>query len=480
MHRLSAVVLALLIGACQAGTTGPTTTPKPTLSAASTTSPTTTPRPVVIDTDLSDDDLVAIALVLGDARVSVRAITVAGTGLVHCYPGLDNVRALLERLDALPIPVACGRRQALPPAVAFPDAWRAGADAAFGITLPEVPVITTPAASTLLAEIIHASPVPTTILELAPWTNLADALAADPALPPHIAQIVAMGGTISHPGNVYRDGVLWSAPVEANFAADPRSITAVMSTSIPISLIPLDATDAIPVPSDIAAQLLVDPRTAAADVALELFARNPFLTGVERGQYLWDETAAMALLEPSLMHWQQLRLTVGTTSTMPGRIEPGAGGRTMSAATAADPTMVTSAILAHLRQGPPAASPFRLGGPVSFTSDGVRCSLGSAPTGPGATLVRFQNDGDTRTTLLLLTAVAPHTVDDIVALARTFNAATDQVPSWVSLLASVDAKPGASAWGFAEVPATTVVPLCGVGDPSDPTLVVGAPTVWGP
>jgi hypothetical protein len=64
---------------------------------------------LLIDTDVAPDDLVAIAFLLASPTVDIEAITVSGTGEAHCGAGVDVVLRLLERLDAPPFDVACGR-----------------------------------------------------------------------------------------------------------------------------------------------------------------------------------------------------------------------------------------------------------------------------------------------------------------------------------------------------------------------------------
>ena len=80
--------------------------------------------PVVVDTDLGGDDLVALAFLLRHPEVRVEAITIAGTGLVGCDPGVDIVADLLTALDEDPVPVACGREDAGPGGAPMPVAWR--------------------------------------------------------------------------------------------------------------------------------------------------------------------------------------------------------------------------------------------------------------------------------------------------------------------------------------------------------------------
>jgi inosine-uridine nucleoside N-ribohydrolase len=474
----AAAVCAVLLAGCSVGA-GPTT---PAGSGGPASSPTASPpaaRPIVIDTDLGGDDLLAVSLLLADPGVDVRAITVAGTGLVHCDPGLDDLRALLVRLRTPDVPVACGRETAAAPAAPFPDDWRSAADAAYGLALPTVAPLTTPTAAHLLVDTIQASPTPLTVVDLAPWTNLADALALDPSIATRVSGLFAMAGVIDYAGNAYRDGAPIAAAVEANIAADPVSAQAVLDSSIGITLVPLDVTDSIPVPSDIAAQLLPDHRAAAADLALELFAHNPFLAGAANRQYFWDETAAVTFLDPALASWKSRDVMLAISDAAPGQINAAANGRSIRFAATAEPEAITAAILAGLRRGPAAADPISLAGPASFVSDGARCAMTMAGTTPpvGATLLRFENQGGTAAALALVSASAPHTLQDIVDLARDFDLAHDSVPPWISQVAGLNANPGVTSWGFGVIAPPGLVPICAVGDPSAPTLVVGEPVV---
>jgi hypothetical protein len=43
--------------------------------------------PVIVDTDMASDDIMALTYLLEDPAVSVRAVTVEGTGVAHGLPG---------------------------------------------------------------------------------------------------------------------------------------------------------------------------------------------------------------------------------------------------------------------------------------------------------------------------------------------------------------------------------------------------------
>jgi len=142
-----ALVAALAVAACARG--APSTGSSPSARPATSGSPVATSAagdgPLVVDTDLGADDIVAIALLVA-SDADIRAVTVAGTGLVHCAFGVGHLEMLLHRLGAPDIPVGCGRETAEPPAVPMPGPWRSAADNAYGLTLaPTRPARTEPA-----------------------------------------------------------------------------------------------------------------------------------------------------------------------------------------------------------------------------------------------------------------------------------------------------------------------------------------------
>ena len=65
------------------------------------------------------------------------------------------------------------------------------------------------------------------------------------------------------------DGLEW------NLAADPSAVSAVFATATPISLVPLDATNDVPIPPDLAERLAEDHEAAGADLVFELLQPRP-------------------------------------------------------------------------------------------------------------------------------------------------------------------------------------------------------------
>lgn len=479
MHRhlrlLSPLLIIPLVAAC--GVTSdppvPSASGEPGVVTSASPSSASGPRPVVITTDMGFDDLLAIYVLLRDPAVEVQAITVDGTGLVHCGPGLRNLRRILDVFGRSDIPFSCGRDAPGPGGMAFPDDWRASADDMYGVVLPPVAGTTfPPEAVDLLASSIADAPSPVTILALGPWTTLQDLFAAHPELTAKIAGIHAMAGAIDAPGNMQIGDILPSDGIEWNVGADPDSVADVLDLDMPVTLVPLDATQDVPVPADITTRLREDHSAAGADIALESYVRTPFLAST--GTFWWDVAAALALTDPTLMTWEDSTIAISDR----GRISRDPAGRAVRFATGADTERAQQAIIAGLRRGPGRRVPFETTGTVRVTWDGSTCRLQMpVPTRAGLATIEIVNTSSSSAGLLGAGVVEPHTWSDAVALVQDADL-TDPgfvTPDWIVDLHADDiyADAGQSTSVVVELPSGTVGFMCGTGDWPNLTLVDG-------
>jgi pyrimidine-specific ribonucleoside hydrolase len=278
---LVAVLGLLLVGACAGDPAAPTA--RPTASAAGR-------LPLLIDTDVAPDDLVALAFLLASPMVETRAITVSGTGEAHCGPGVDVVLRLLERLDAPPVDVACGRETPIAGDHAFPDAWRANVDDGSGLTLPSTSRQPFAGDAVQLISEIADGVDGLRILTLGPMTNLADALNSHPQLVQQIESVYAMGGALFVPGNVRFGGPPENEVAEWNVYVDPTAVQVVIDSGLTVRLISLDGTNQVPVTEAFAKRVQEDATGPGALVLAELFAGHPFMT--DGTYFLWDPLAA--------------------------------------------------------------------------------------------------------------------------------------------------------------------------------------------
>ena len=202
----------------------------------------------------------------------------------------------------------------------------------------------------VLAETLGGSVEPITLVPLGPWTNLADLVEAHPNVLEHVAGIHAMAGAIDAPGNVAVDDVTPEHGVEWNVGVDPDAVAAVLETDISVTLVPLDATNAVPVPADIATVLGEDHVAAGADIAWQIYTQSPWLT---EGASFWDTLAALALVDPTLVTWEDLTAGITIDGPSSGDFVRAASGRPIRAAMDADTDRFMEAFLAALRRGEP-------------------------------------------------------------------------------------------------------------------------------
>ncbi len=287
----------------------PTEVPPPAESLPSPT-PVVLPQ-VVIDTDMASDDWMAILYLLQRPELEVAAITVTGTGEAHCEAGMQHALQLVELAGYNQIPVACGLEMPLRGEHAFPDEWREAVDNLIGLTLPEsqqVPSEIT--AVELLTSTIQSSPGKVTVLTLGPLTTLGEALHSYPYIIENIEQIYIMGGAVNAPGNVGQSGVgIDNNTAEWNFYIDPFAANLVLDSGAPVTLVPLDATNHVPLTSKLFRQFESQHTTPEATFVYEVLGTHTpmFDTGV---YYLWDPLAAAILTEDSLGIFQDKNLCV--------------------------------------------------------------------------------------------------------------------------------------------------------------------------
>ncbi len=293
--------------------------------------------PVIIDSDMAGDDWMAILFLLQHPDVNVIAITVTGTGEAHCAPGIRNALDLVMLAGRPQIPVTCGSESPLMGNHAFPMEWRDAVDNLFGLSLP-VNTHSPPAVSApeLISHLLQTSDQKIQILALGPLTNIAEAFRGSASLNDHLEMLTIMGGAVNVRGNVGPTLNIDNPYAEWNIYADPHAAKIVFDSAMPITLVPLDATQYVPITMEFYKQLNNDRGTPAAEFIYRILTQKE--NDIRKGWfYFWDPFAAAIVTEESLANFQQFQLVVieeeGPDS---GRIMESNSGRTVRAAIWAD------------------------------------------------------------------------------------------------------------------------------------------------
>ncbi len=268
--------------------------------------------PVIIDTDMGPDDVMAISLILAHREIPVDAITVVN-GIAHVKPGASNARQLVQASGRTGIPVFEGSTRPLQFTREFPAAWRAPADRPLANSTP-TPAVTEHADAWLHRRFRDAAH-PVRILALGPLTNIAVALAS--ANPKAVEEIVIMGGAFHVPGNLpLKDN---GNPVaEGNFLLDPEAAARVFRSGIPLRIVPLDATNRVPIDAAFSARFKASAKGPLAGLVNRVLdnAREEIAHGE---LYAWDPLAAAALLDPSVLTWTPAHVSLRTSGPDTGR-----------------------------------------------------------------------------------------------------------------------------------------------------------------
>ena len=193
-------------------------------------------RPIIIDTDPSVDDALAILLALASPQeLEVLAVTtVAGNVPVE----LTTINALktLELVGRDDVPVYAGAPGPLT-GVLRSAQYVHGTSGLDGYELPE-PLTRAAAgfAPDRIVELVMARPAQSvTLCCIAPMTNIALALEKVPELGNRLREIVIMGGARHEGGNI-------TPSAEFNVYVDPEAAHRVFSCGAPLTLVPLDCT----------------------------------------------------------------------------------------------------------------------------------------------------------------------------------------------------------------------------------------------
>lgn len=192
------------------------------------------PIRMVLDVDTGIDDAMAIALAVAAPSVALVGVTTVA-GNVELHHTTANTLRVLDYLGAGHVPVYRGMSRPLDRPL-HTAAWVHGADGLGGADIP--PTTREPeavSAPQFLADVARAEPGALTYICVGPLTNLAVALALEPALPRLVRRLVIMGGAFRVPGNT-------TPAAEYNIYADPQAAAQVHAAGFAATWVGLDVT----------------------------------------------------------------------------------------------------------------------------------------------------------------------------------------------------------------------------------------------
>jgi inosine-uridine nucleoside N-ribohydrolase len=272
-------------------------------------------RKMIIDTDMSFDDLMAILYLLNRREIEIIGITVTGAGYCHAVPGANNAVSLMHLAGKVDqkIPVARGDEEPFDGFLSARDPWRAMADAAFGTPLPDSPEqpVEQPAIDMLIS-LLMQSVEPVTIMCIGPLTNIAEAIEKEPEICAKIERLVIMAGALRVKGHVVVPGFtdyLKNEVTDWNTYVDPLALHMAFQSGVPITLVPLDATNQVPITEAFVESFRESARSPEARFLQAVMEHE--LDYIKAGiYYIWDPLTASAVVDRDILQFEQQKLDV--------------------------------------------------------------------------------------------------------------------------------------------------------------------------
>lgn len=223
---------------------------------------------LIVDSDGGIDDAAAIAWLALQPEVELAAVTAVG-GNCDVQQAARNLRVILEAVGAADVPVYVGADPSAPAPPSARPVMIHGHDGLGDVGLAD-PVHGADTTSTATDVLLHEWRRGSRLLALGPLTNIAAAVAADPAAAAEAAGFVLMGGSARAGGNARPTG-------EANVAHDPTSADVALRArwATPPVMVGLDVTHQATM-RDAEFSLLAEQRTPTAaflDAPLAFYRR---------------------------------------------------------------------------------------------------------------------------------------------------------------------------------------------------------------
>lgn len=287
---------------------------------------------VILDNDGSTDDVVALIYLLSHPRVTLEAVTIAATGEAHGPAGSHNMADLCYMLGKGDMPIAYGTDKSCDDSgVPFPDFLRERMDKLFvGKHVPKNPAPQiSDSAVELIRKVLESSHDRVTIMATGPLTNIAELIQKYPALHDRIKEIVIMGGAVNVIGNIQAlDRTSDNTVAEWNLYADPKAADIVFKSKIPVTLVPLDATNHVPMTEEFYNSLSnsYQPEIQLIyhllKVIVDQFGMDIFLSHF----YLWDPLAVMIGVHPDLAVKKNMSLLMDMQTAATRHVADGTEG----------------------------------------------------------------------------------------------------------------------------------------------------------
>jgi purine nucleosidase len=300
---------------------------------------------VFMEHDGAIDDILSQMLLLTMKDKELIGINVTAA---DCFiePALESTYKILQLFGKENIELG---RSDLNGINAFPAEWRARPEIINAlpmlINLPASPnPYDYPEASELLINKLLEADKEVTILMTGPCSNLVHAVKKEPRVREKIKRVIWMGGAFKTQGNVrtYQH----NGTAEWNVYWDPKSSKELFEMNLPLTCIPLDVTNKVPVTKEFLSKLATQSEFQLSNLAGQLWALTiDTIPNYYYIYYMWDTLTTSYLAIPEAFAVEKVKACVCERPPNAGQTSIDAGGYEMTIATEVNITAFYTYIL---------------------------------------------------------------------------------------------------------------------------------------
>lgn len=269
---------------------------------------------VIFDTEMDVDDLLALYLLAKTDKANLVGVTIGGFEQYNVQGSSDNVETVLCLAKRQDIPVStllsanfCSKR-VIPKDIV--DLSKNFSKYNLSKCQSKALKISGPQ---LVEKILATSSSKVTLLCLGPMNNIAHVLSEDPIASKKIERIVMLGGSLHATENIAVPFIeRWKENSEFDFFIDPCAANIVLTSGIPITLVPLDLTNFIPLTPLVLQQYAPPSDTPGAKFVMQVLHDAILEEQQTTFSPFWDMIAIMCVTHPSMIRTNKVPLKIVT------------------------------------------------------------------------------------------------------------------------------------------------------------------------
>jgi len=306
---------------------------------------------VFMEHDGAIDDILSQLLLLTMENKEVIGINVTAA---DCFiePALESTYKILQLFGKENIEIGRSDHYGVN---AFPNEWRARPEIINALPMlinlppPPDPYGYVEASQLLINNLLTASKG-VSIIMTGPCSNLVSAVKREPKIKDRIKEVIWMGGAFRTQGNVQT--YQHNGTAEWNVYWDPKSSKELLELNLPLTCIPLDVTNHVPVTKEFLSKLANQVNFKFSNLAGQLWALTiDTIPGYYYTYFMWDILATSYLAIPGEFTVEKVKAYVSQRPPNAGQTVMDPNGFELQIATGVNKAAFYDYILHQLKRG---------------------------------------------------------------------------------------------------------------------------------